>query len=71
MEQASSPVTTIKKYEPHLDELKTDAEQVERVRQIILEADTFEEMIEDFERNGVTKRMYFLQTFALESAGRN
>lgn len=58
---------TEKKYEPHLSELKTDEEQVERVRQLVLEADDLEEMIQDFRSNGVTKNMYFLQTFARES----
>ncbi len=59
----SNTTTNVKKYEPHLSELKTELEQFERVREIILEADDFEEMVEDFIRYGVTKRMHFLQTF--------
>ncbi len=56
----------IKKYEPHLDELATDDLQVERVRELILEADTWEEMCQDFGRHGVTKPLYFLQTLVRE-----
>ena len=67
MTDYSNPSTTPKKYEQHLRELATDEEQVERVRELILEADSMDELGEDFERNGVTKPLYFLQTFARES----
>jgi len=66
MEAQSGATTTAKKYEPHLSELKTDEEQVRRVRDLVMNADTFEEMLEDFVRYGVTKRMYFLQQFAMQ-----
>jgi uncharacterized coiled-coil protein SlyX len=56
--------TTIKKYEPHLRELATAEEQIERVRELILEADSMDELGEAFERFGVRKPLYFLQTFA-------
>lgn len=59
--------TTPKKYEPHLDELTTDEEQIKRVRELILEAITWQGMCVDFDRNGVTKPLYFLQIFARES----
>lgn len=66
-ETTSGQATTQKKYEPHLSELSTDAEQIERVRELVLEADTLEEMLQDFQRFGVTKHMYFLQSFARKS----
>lgn len=59
----------VKKYAPHLSELKTDVEQQARVREIVLEADTLEELFQDLERFGVTKPLYFLQCFARANQG--
>lgn len=44
--------------------MASDGEQIERVCELILEADTLEEMLQDFHHNGVIKSMYFLQTLA-------
>jgi hypothetical protein len=61
--------TTIKKCEPHLRELVTDEEQIERVRELILEADSMDELGEAFERFGVRKPLYFFQMFARTVTG--
>lgn len=55
------------KFEPSLQDLATDKEQRERVRELLLDADTWEEMCVAFDRFGVTKPLYFLQSFARDS----
>jgi len=64
MDLQSNGNTAGKKYEPSMDELGTEIDRIMRVRDIILAADTFQEMCDDLNKYGVTKPLHFLQRFA-------
>ncbi len=53
-------ITAATKYEPNLQELATEDERIARVKEIITEADSLEDMLKDFQRFGVTKPLHYL-----------